>query len=120
MRQAGIIAAAGIVALSTMVERLAEGHVNARSLADGFGLVAGLTVWPVKRRTNIVVFEVDEGPASAARFSVALKDRGVLVGPRGPSAFRAVTIMALPVGTLARPSRRRRKLRQRYSAMEPG
>ncbi|MFZ1122778.1 MAG: low-specificity L-threonine aldolase [Candidatus Binataceae bacterium] len=91
MRQAGIIAAAGIVALSAMVDRLAEDHVNARMLAEGFGLVAGLTVWPVKRRTNMVVFEVDEGPTAAARFSSALKDRGVLVCPRGPSAFRAVT-----------------------------
>jgi threonine aldolase len=91
MRQAGIIAAAGIVALSTMVDRLAEDHVNALSLAEGFGFVAGLTVSPVKRRTNMVVFEVDEGPAAAARFSAALRDRGVLVGPRGASAFRAVT-----------------------------
>jgi threonine aldolase len=91
MRQAGIIAAAGIVALSAMVDRLAEDHVNARTLAQGFGLVTGLTVWPVKRRTNMVVFEVDEGPAAAVRFSAALKDRGVLVGLRGPSAFRAVT-----------------------------
>jgi threonine aldolase len=91
MRQAGIIAAAGIVALSAMVDRLSEDHVNARILAEGFGLVAGLTVWPVKRRTNMVVFEVDEGPAAAARFSAALNDRGVLVSSRGRSAFRAVT-----------------------------
>ena len=91
MRQAGIIAAAGIVALSAMVDRLSEDHVNARILAEGLGLVAGLTVWPVKRRTNMVVFEVDEGPAAAARFSAAVNDRGVLVGSRGRSAFRAVT-----------------------------
>jgi threonine aldolase len=90
MRQAGIIAAAGIVALSAMVDRLSEDHVNARMLAEGLGLIAGLTVWPVRRRTNMVVFEVDEGPAAAARFSAALKNRGVLVGPRG-RAFRAVT-----------------------------
>ena len=91
MRQAGVIAAAGIVALNAMVDRLAEDHVNARTLAEGLGLVAGLTVLPVKRRTNMVVFKVDEGPAAAVRFSAALEDRGVLVGPRGPSAFRAVT-----------------------------
>jgi threonine aldolase len=91
MRQAGIIAAAGIVALNKMVDRLAEDHVNARVLAEGFRLIAGLNVWPVKRRTNMVTFEVDEGPAAATKFSDALKDRGVLVGPRGPNAFRAVT-----------------------------
>ena len=44
MRQAGIIAAAGIVALNAMIDRLSEDHVNARMLAEGFGLVAGLTV----------------------------------------------------------------------------
>jgi threonine aldolase len=91
MRQAGIIAAAGIVALHSMIERLSEDHLNARVLAEGFGLVAGLTVWPVKRRTNMVVFEVDEGSMAAVRFSAALRNRGVLVCPRGPSAFRAVT-----------------------------
>jgi threonine aldolase len=91
MRQAGIIAAAGIVALERMVDRLVEDHLNARALAEGLTLIAGLNVWPVRRRTNMVVFEIDEGPAAAARFSGALKERGVLVGARGPGAFRAVT-----------------------------
>ena len=91
MRQAGIIAAAGIVALESMIDRLAEDHLNARALAEGLGLVAGINVRPVKRRTNMVVFEVDGGAAAAAKFAAALKDRGVLAGARGPSAFRAVT-----------------------------
>jgi threonine aldolase len=91
MRQAGIIAAAGLVGLDRMVDRLAEDHLNARALAEGLGLIAGLNVWPVRRRTNMVVFEVDEGPAAAVKFAAALKDRDVLVGVRGPSAFRAVT-----------------------------
>ena len=91
MRQAGIIAAAGIVALDRMVDRLVEDHLNARALAEGLRLIAGLNVRPVKRRTNMVTFDVDEGPVAAAKFSAALRDRGVLVGPRGPSAFRAVT-----------------------------
>ena len=46
MRQAGIIAAAGIVALTTMVDRLAEDHQNARALAEGLALVAGINVRP--------------------------------------------------------------------------
>jgi threonine aldolase len=91
MRQAGIIAAAGIVALDQMVDRLAQDHLNARALAEGLGLVAGIEVRRVKRRTNMVVFEVDGGPVTAAKFAAALKERGVLVGYRGPTAFRAVT-----------------------------
>ncbi len=91
MRQAGVIAAAGIVALETMVDRLAEDHRNARALAEGLGLIAGINVRPVKRRTNMVVFDVDGGAATAAKFAAALKDRGVMVGARGATAFRAVT-----------------------------
>ena len=59
MRQAGVIAAAGIVALTSMIDRLAEDHSNARALAEGLGLVAGLSVRHIKRRTT-VVFEVDD------------------------------------------------------------
>jgi threonine aldolase len=91
MRQAGIIAAAGIVALETMVDRLADDHRNARALAEGLGLIAGINVRPVKRRTNMVVFDVDSGAGEAAKFAAALKERGVLVGARGSAAFRAVT-----------------------------
>ncbi|HSR56741.1 MAG TPA: low-specificity L-threonine aldolase, partial [Candidatus Binataceae bacterium] len=58
MRQAGIIAAAGIVALTSMVDRLAEDHQNARALAQGLGLVAGINVKPAAQRTNMVFFEV--------------------------------------------------------------
>ncbi len=91
MRQAGIVAAAGIVAFNSMIDRLAEDHLTARALADGLGCVHGLKVRPVKRRTNMVVFEVERGPEAARRFAATLKERGVLVGGRGPTAFRAVT-----------------------------
>jgi len=91
MRQAGIIAAAGIVALTAMVDRLAEDHENARALAEGLGRVAGLRVHPARRRTNMVFFEVAGGAERAGRFAAALKERGVLVGPRSPVEFRAVT-----------------------------
>jgi threonine aldolase len=91
MRQAGIIAAAGIVALETMIDRLAEDHLNARALGEGLGLVAGINVRPVKRRTNMVVFDVDGGADEWRRFIEALRERGVLVGARGPGSFRAVT-----------------------------
>jgi threonine aldolase len=91
MRQAGIIAAAGIVALETMIDRLAEDHLNARALAEGLSLVAGIEVRPVKRRTNMVVFDIAGDAHAASLFTTGLKERGVLVGPRGTTAFRAVT-----------------------------
>ena len=91
MRQAGIIAAAGIVALTTMVERLAEDHQNARALAQGLALVAGLNVRPVANRTNMVVLEVDGDADASRRFAAAMKERGVLISPREATSFRAVT-----------------------------
>jgi threonine aldolase len=91
MRQAGIIAAAGIVALTTMVDRLAEDHQNARALAQGLALVAGLNVRTVANRTNMVVFEVDGDADASRRFAAALKERGVLISPREATSFRAVT-----------------------------
>lgn len=91
MRQAGIIAAAGIVALETMVERLAEDHHNARLLAQGLGRVDGLSVRAVARPTNMVFFEVAGGTARARRYGEALSRRGVLVLESAPGTLRAVT-----------------------------
>ena len=91
MRQAGIIAAAGIVALETMVERLAEDHFNANALAKGLALVAGIKVQPVTRRTNMVFFDLDGGQGSVQKFQGALKERNVLVSRGGPNRLRAVT-----------------------------
>ncbi len=93
MRQAGIVAAAGIVALDTMIDRLADDHQNARALAQGLALVAGLNVRPVANRTNMVVFDVDSDDDGqvARRFAFAMKERGVLISPREATSFRAVT-----------------------------
>lgn len=91
MRQAGIAAAAGIVALDTMIDRLAEDHLNARALAQGLALIAGIGVMPEPMRTNMVFFEVEEGAQAASEFSAALKERAVRVGSWGPTGFRAVT-----------------------------
>jgi len=91
MRQAGVLAAAGIVALERMVDRLAEDHSNARALAQGFGLVAGINVRAAKRRTNIVIFDVDGDAAHAAKFAEAMRERDVLISARGPVTFRVVT-----------------------------
>ncbi len=91
MRQAGIIAAAGIIGLTTMVDRLAEDHRNARALAQGLALVAGLNVRPVANRTNMVVFEVDGDAELARRFKAGMKERDVLISTRETTSFRAVT-----------------------------
>ena len=101
MRQAGIIAAAGIVALTSMIDRLAEDHANARTLAEGFSKIADLRVHPARRRTNMVFFEVAGGAERAARFAAALKERGVLIGPRSPVEFRAVTHYGVTAGDVA-------------------
>jgi len=80
MRQAGILAAAGLYALDHHIDRLAEDHENARLLAQGLAQIEGLEVWPVE--TNIVIFEVVRGPA-AAELCQRLRRRGILASPAG-------------------------------------
>jgi threonine aldolase len=86
MRQAGVIAAAGIVALETMVDRLAQDHENAQALAEGLSRVPGVRVDPDAVQTNIVVFVVDDGIA----FQRRLRDAGVLTTAFGPAKVRMV------------------------------
>lgn len=87
MRQAGIIAAAGIVALETMIDRLAEDHENAAALANGLARVACVRLDPQRVRTNIVIFEVTD----SAAFQRRLRDEGVLSTTPGPGLVRMVT-----------------------------
>jgi threonine aldolase len=84
MRQAGILAAAGLYALAHNVARLADDHANARRLAAGLADL-GLTVDPPPE-TNIVFFS-----APARKFGLALRARGVLVNEASPGRYRAVT-----------------------------
>ena len=79
MRQAGVLAAAGLVALDTMIDRLAEDHQHARRLAHGLANIDGLHVDPDSIQTNIVFFEVDEKLGTAADLIAALNRHGVLV-----------------------------------------
>ncbi|MBE0431426.1 MAG: low-specificity L-threonine aldolase [Dehalococcoidia bacterium] len=90
MRQAGIIAAAGIVALETMVDRLAEDHANARRLAEGLAGIEGIRLAQESVPTNIVMFVVSPG-VSGAEFIEGLKEVGVKLGFRNGGPFRAVT-----------------------------
>ncbi len=87
MRQAGVIAAAGLYALDHHVDRLAEDHANARRLAEGLAAIDGITIDPAMVETNIVAFEVPD----AAAFCAALEADGVLMGALGASRVRAVT-----------------------------
>ena len=78
MRQVGIIAAAGIVALDTMVERLAEDHANAAQLANGLAQIPGISIDPDKLPTNLVFFEITQGdPAELTR---KINERGIKGG----------------------------------------
>jgi threonine aldolase len=91
MRQCGVIAAAGIVALDEMVDRLAEDHANARRLAEGIADVPGIDVDPSVVQTDIVIFGVARERMAASQLVAALRERDVLVSAIGPTQIRAVT-----------------------------
>ncbi len=91
MRQAGIVAAAGIVALEEGPLRLHEDHTNARVLAEGLSGVAGIDIDPRKIQTNIVIFGVGEAGTDATAFLAGLRSRGVLAGPVDGKRVRMVT-----------------------------
>ena len=91
MRQAGVIAAAGIVALEQMVDRLAEDHENARALAAGLAELPGLQVEDVPVRTDIVYFRITRPDMDASRLGARLEEQGVRMGPVGLRRVRAVT-----------------------------
>lgn len=91
MRQAGIIAAAGLYALDHHVERLAEDHANARRLARGLAGLPHVTVDPAVVQTNIVLLRLDETGPAAAEVQERLAPHGVRLCPLGPRLLRAVT-----------------------------
>jgi len=90
MRQAGILAAAGLVALSS-VGRLAEDHANARLLAEKLALIPGIKIDLDRVQTNIVVADVSDTGMTAGEYVGVLRKQGVLVVPFGPSLVRFVT-----------------------------
>ena len=91
MRQAGILAAAGIVALETMTDRLGEDHARARRLADGLRGVDGLILDPGTPATNMVFLSLaPEVKTTTEGVLEALKQRGVLIGDTGERQFRLV------------------------------
>jgi threonine aldolase len=91
MRQAGILAAAGLIALEQMPRRLAEDHRNANLLADGLATIPHIRFERSLVQTNIVIFDVAELGLAAEEFTAALKQRGVLASVVGRSRVRLVT-----------------------------
>ncbi len=91
MRQAGILAAAGLVALEDGPGRLHVDHENARFLAEGLAELPGIRIDPAKVVSNILVFDVSETPFKPIQVSQRLKERGILANGIGPTAIRMVT-----------------------------
>lgn len=91
MRQAGVLAAAGIVALEEMVDRLAEDHANARLLAEAIAGIPGLAIDPATVMTNIVIFEVSNPEVTPAQVSARLREEGVRINAIEGRKMRAVT-----------------------------
>ena len=90
MRQAGIVAAAGIVALEQMVERLAEDHAHARLLCEGLGAIDGITPRQPPHPTNFVMVSGSELGWSSAELKDRVTTEGVLVIERPPDDLRLV------------------------------
>jgi threonine aldolase len=92
MRQVGVLAAAGIVALEKMVDRLAEDHENARRLAEGIAATPGLVIDLERVQSNLVIFGLgDDVEMTPEEFVAALAGEGVRLNSIGGRRFRAVT-----------------------------
>ena len=92
MRQAGIIAAAGVYALENNIERMTDDHDNAKKLAEGIANIDGLTLEFGEPQTNMIYFSVDKSRMTAQDLhEKLLAEHGVRVGVSGAQRFRAVT-----------------------------
>ncbi len=92
MRQVGVLAAAGLIALEEMPARLCEDHENAAFLADALAQIHGITITH-SVQTNIVIFDIGGTGLSASDLSERLRSRGVLINPVRGSRMRLVTHM---------------------------
>lgn len=92
MRQAGILAAAGIVALEEMTARLGEDHRRARRLAQGLAEIEGIAIENPEPASNMVYIELEEGgDLDAAALCSKAAEEGIKLNPRGERAMRLVT-----------------------------
>jgi threonine aldolase len=90
MRQAGVLAAAGLIALEQGPKRLHQDHANARLLAEALANTPGVNISLKSVETNIVIFRLAAG-CGAPELAARLKERGVLISAFGPDAIRLVT-----------------------------
>ena len=91
MRQAGILAAAGIVALEKMTERIADDHQNARALAQGISDIKGISIDLDKIQTNIIYFSLDHPKIESSLFLDKMCEKNIHFFELGPSWYRLVT-----------------------------
>ncbi|HEY2016249.1 MAG TPA: GntG family PLP-dependent aldolase [Bryobacteraceae bacterium] len=91
MRQAGVLAAAGLVALEDTPKRLYDDHCNARFLGEGLARIPGIQIDPRKVATNIAVFDVSGTGIAPTEIAARLKQRGVLINAINERQMRAVT-----------------------------
>jgi threonine aldolase len=97
MRQAGIVAAAGVYALRHHIDRLSEDHERARELARGLSSIRGVTLDPDRVETNIVIFDVSRSGLSGDTFGArTLASHSVRFSVLGPTTVRAVTHLDIP------------------------
>ncbi len=101
MRQAGVLAAAGIEALNNMVARLADDHANARRLAEGLAGIPGFTIDLNAVQTNIVIWELMAEQLTPQQVTELLKGEGVKILPIGGRQFRAVTHYGIDADDIA-------------------
>jgi threonine aldolase len=93
MRQAGVLAAAGLIALEEMPARLSEDHANAKRLASLLSELPGISIDPATVQTNIVIFDIAGTGMTSGELSAKLKMRGILANGVGPVSMRMVTHM---------------------------
>ena len=91
MRQAGILAAAGLIALEQGPQKLAQDHANAKFLAEGLAEIPGLKIDPDKVQTNILICDISGTGMASTEFSRKLAERSVLANGVGPQLMRFVT-----------------------------
>jgi threonine aldolase len=91
MRQAGVLAAAGLIALEESPKILARDHENARRLAEGLAQLEGVALDPKKVATNIVIFGMEGTGRPASEICAELAKKGILCAPSAPYSIRMVT-----------------------------
>jgi threonine aldolase len=102
MRQAGVLAAAGLIAMEEGPKRLHEDHANAKFLAEGLAKLRGIKIDPKKVETNIIVFEISGTGMDSAAFTRKLMEKNVLASGISPTEIRIVTHMDVDRGACER------------------